>query len=346
MDAKDQEQEAAAFLYRTIMGFWIAPALAVTVQLRIPDMLADGPKSAAVIADACACDASSISRLLNALASEGVFKRCDGGFYAATAVSGLLCSDHPGALGHLLNTGFYGENLAAWTALEDSLRNGACAFDLAHGVHCFDYLDAHPDRLEVFAAAMSATTRQSERAVLDSHDFGDFGLAVDVGGNRGSLIGGLLERHTDARGIVFDRPETVEAGRASWLKKSYSARMSAVGGDFFETVPTADLYLLKMILHDWSDADSIRILRTIRRAIRPEGRIAIIEAVLPEDGSAHLGWGLDIVMMVTTGGRERTLANFEHLLSAAGFQLTSTSPTESIYSVMEAVPIPERPVID
>ena len=116
-----------------------------------------------------------------------------------------------------------------------------------------------------------------------------------------------------------------------------ATRLSAVGGDFFERVPAGDLYLLKLIIHDWQDAEAIAILKNIRRAMHPRGRVAIIETLVPDELTPHLGWGLDIVMMALTGGRERTLSEYTRLLEQSGFRLSRLTPTASAYSVLEAI---------
>ena len=248
----------------------------------------------------------------------------------------MLTQQHPSGLAQLLDTSLGGQNYLAWASLEEAVRTGGCAFNIQHGVDWLAYLDQHPDRRDIFATAMTATTRATEHAVLNGHDFGRFEVAVDIGGSHASLVAALLERYPQARGIVFDLPDTVEAGKDSWRQSAIANRLQAVGGDFFDSVPEGDLYLLKLILHDWQDREAVAILKTIRRAILPGGRVAIIETVLPEDGSAHMGWGLDIAMMVTTGGKERSLAEHKALLREAEFELIACHPTPSLYSVVEA----------
>jgi len=334
--AAEAASEDAGFLLNTIMGFWLAPSLAVAARLKLPDIVADGPLTAPDISARTGTDELAVARLLNALASVGIFERLPGGRYGPTGRSDLLRDEHPSRLGHLIDIGMAGENLAAWSSLEAAIRQGKCAFDLRHGVHWIEYLRDRPERRSQFDAAMMATTRASEQAVLEGHDFGAFERVIDIGGSHASLIGALLSRHPHARGVVFDLPEAIETGKASWRDSAFAPRLEAVGGDFFESAPDGDLYLLKLILHDWGDADAIAILKTIRRAIRPNGRIAIIETILPADGSPHMGWGLDIVMMVTTGGRERSADEHRMLLEAAGFAVVGLSPTASMYSVLEA----------
>jgi hypothetical protein len=328
--------DPATFLAGAAMSAWLAPALGVAVRLGLADRLAAAPLAAAELARQIGADPDGLYRLLRALTSVGVFAHHGGDSFGPTPTSELLRAGHPQALGALLDISLGGENQRAWCVFEQSLREGKCAFDLYHGISWLQYYAEHPQRRRVFGAAMTATTRASEEAVLQAHDFGEFELVVDVGGNEASLVGCLLERRPQARGIVFDLPATVEAGRASWAAAAFASRLQAMGGDFFESVPVGDLYLLKLILHDWQDADALRILQTIRRTIPAHGRIAIIETILPDDFSAHPGWGLDVTMMALTGGRERMRSEHERLLGLADFKPTRLTPTQSPYSVLEA----------
>jgi hypothetical protein len=330
-----EEAQAAQFLADTIMSSWLRPSLWVAVQLKLADRLAHGRRTADDLAAETATDPTALFRLLNALSSVGVVKRVADRAYEGTAVSKLLCSDDPSGLADLADTALGGENYAAWGSLMEAVRVGGCAFEIQHGAHWTEYLRERPDRHAVFAAAMTATTRVTEQALLESHDFGQFELAVDVGGSHASLIGALLDRHPSARGVVFDLPETIETSRVAWADAPFAPRLQGVGGDFFKAVPEGDLYLLKQILHDWMDPEAVAILKTIRRAIRPSGRIAVIEQMLPSDGSPHAGWGADLVMMAITGGRERTCSDYERMFAEAGFAPIGYTATPSRFSVLE-----------
>jgi hypothetical protein len=200
----------------------------------------------------------------------------------------------------------------------------------------FEYFTAHPKAGRSFAEAMSGTTHASEDAILAADAFPDFTLAIDIGGSQGSLLRRLLEGNPDATGIVFDLPGVI-AGWSVTDDDPLARRISGVGGDFFESVPSGgDLYLLKLILHDWDDARCVEILRRVRDAIKPGGHVVIVESILPATIEPGVGWLRDMNMMVITGGRERTEQAFAQLLDQAGFQLDRVVPTTSHFSVITA----------
>jgi hypothetical protein len=111
------------------------------------------------------------------------------------------------------------------------------------------------------------------------------------------------------------------------------------GGDFFAAVPAGgDAYIMKNIIHDWDDDRSVTILTNIRKALagKPEGRVILLDAVVPADNAPHLSKLIDLEMMVMPGGKERTADEFSALFARAGFRLTAIVPTASMLSVVEA----------
>jgi hypothetical protein len=311
----------------------------LAAHLRLADVIDAGPVSAEQIAQASATHPESLERLLRALAAEGVFRRDEEGRYWPTPASDLLRSDHPQSQRALMDVLLGGEAFEAWGAIEGSVRTGQTAFDARHGVSWLDYYAAHPEAGRAFAEAMTDTTRAFQDAILAVHPFPDFALAVDVGGSHGSLLRRLLDRQREARGIVLDLPEVVAGLSANGL----GDRLIGVGGDFFEAVPAGgDLYLLKFILHDWDDERAETILRRVREAVRPDGRLAIIETVLPDAPVDHPGWLMDLNMLVMTGGRERTADAYATILRRAGWSIENVVPTASPLSVLIASPARRR----
>jgi hypothetical protein len=325
------------FAVRVRTGLWLSRAVWLAAHLRLADVVGTGPASTARIADATGTHPDALERLLRALAAEGMFRRDDDGHYWPTPVSDLLRSDAPRSQRALMATLLGGEAFEAWGAIEASLRTGQTAFEARHGASWLAYYTAHPERGRAFAEAMTDTTRAFEDAILEADPFPAFACAVDVGGSHGSLLRRLLERHTAASGVVFDLPEVIAGMPAA--APALRDRLTGTGGDFFAAVPAGgDLYLLKFILHDWEDEPAATILRRVRDAVGGDGRVAIIETVLPDEPAAHPGWLMDLNMLVMTGGRERTAGEFAAILARAGWHLDDVVETASPLSVMLASP--------
>jgi hypothetical protein len=332
MDAGGHPQ---AFTLRIVEGFRLSRAVWLAAHLRLADVIGDRSLPAAEIARACGAHAHSLERVLDVLAAHGIFRREEGGRFGPTGDSDLLRSDHPRSQRAWLDVVLGGPHYEAWGALGDAIMAGSTAFDVRHGASWIDYHRAHPEAEQAFAEAMSATTRAFEDAILEADAFPPFRLAVDVGGSHGSLLRRLLERNPEASGVVFDLPEVIDG----WRAEERDDRLMAVGGDFFEAVPGGgDLYVLKFILHDWDDERAEQILRRVREAVAPDGRLAIVDVVLPEPPAEHAGWLMDLNMLVLTGGRERTAQAFASLLERSRWRCERITPTGAPLSVVLASP--------
>ena len=316
-------------------GLWVSRTLWAAARLGIADAIGPEPTPLAAIAERSGAHEGNLRRLMNALVSVGLFRVESGDRYAHSDLSPFLRTDHPISQRAFIESVFGGEHYAGWGAIEESLRGGGTAFDSHFGKPVFDWYGAHPAEARKFSRAMESTTRLIEAALMAPWTPPPFTVAVDVGGSRGTLVASLLQRNPDSRGILFDLPDVVEGVEPTIT----DTRIDLVGGSFFDSVPEGDLYLLKMILHDWSDAQSAEILTNIRSAIKPGGRLAIIETVLPEEVGPSPGYLMELNMMVMTGGRERSEAAFAALLDRTGFRLESVTPTPVPMSIVQAVAV-------
>src|SRR3954447_13761942 len=313
-------------------GLWQSRALWAAARLRIADGIGDAPATVEEIAGKTGTRPDMLERLLNALAAIGIFARAEDGLYAHSDLSLLLRSDHPLSQRAFVESVFGNEHYEGWGAIDQSVRTGETGFSRHYGADVFAYFTANPEAGQLFSEAMTATTRLMEAVLLATYTPPAFSLAVDVGGSQGTLISGLLGANPEARGILFDLPDLVERARP----KLAGDRIEAIGGDFFKSVPEADLYLLKLILHDWTDEQSEAILANIRKAIRPGGHVVIIESILPEIVQPHPGYFMDLNMMVMTGGRERKASEYAAMLEKTVFRLEKVVPTPALLSVVEA----------
>lgn len=316
-------------------GLWVSRAVWAAADLGIADVVGNDGAKVDEIAAATGAVPANLARLMPALASIGLFAAGPDGRYTQTEMSLFLRSDHPLSQRAFVASIFGGEHFDGWGALGPSLREGGTAFDRLAGRPVFDWYRDHPREAEAFSQGMAATTRLIEAMLLAAWTPPAFETAVDVGGSRGALVAGLLATRPDGSGILFDLPHVADAVRPTVSEP----RITVVGGDFFEGVPPGDLYLLKMILHDWDDARSAAILANIRAACAPGAHVAIIDVLLPETVEPHPGFLMDLNMMVMTGGKERTAAEFESLLAEADFRLESITPTPTPMAVVQAVAI-------
>jgi len=326
-----------------ITGAWVSQAIYAAAKLGVADHLQDGPKSAAALASAVGVAADPLHRLLRALASIGIFQPTAQDDFALTPLAECLRSDTPDSLRAVAI--LYGEpwHRAAWSAIPYALQTGRPAFDHVHGAPVFEHIPQHPAMAAVFDAAMTGFTGMAIHAVLGAYDFAGIGTLIDVAGGHGSLLAALLQANPAMRGVLFDMPSVIAGARqAGHLERAGVAhRATLVGGDFFREVPAGgDGYVLKHIIHDWSDAQAVQILTSCRRGIPATGRLLLIEMVLPAGNEPHFGKWLDLEMLLMTqGGRERTEAEYRALLAQTGFRLRRVVTTNSPTCVIEGTPV-------
>ena len=319
-----------------IWGLMSTQALHVTARLSLIDAMRDGPKRPAELAVQCAVSEGALHRLLRFLTAIDVLTEDENGRFAPTATGELLRSDHPSSLravAVLLGSPFYWN---AWGNLYEAVKTGRPAFDLVNGESFFDHLVRHDDDASIFNTAMSGFARIDVPAILDAYDFSSFERIVDVAGGHGSLLRAILERYPRARGVLCDLP-SVLASAADIAESPVAARCEMIPVDFFESVPPdGDVYLLKRILHDWSDDEAVVILRNCRRALAPGGRVLVAEQVVKPSNQPDPAKWMDLNMLTLLTGRERTEAEFGELYARAGLRLTQVIPATRL-SIIEGV---------
>jgi multifunctional cyclase/dehydratase/O-methyltransferase len=327
-------------VFEIVSHVLLARVLGVVAELGIADLLAQEPLSAEELAGRVAADADALYRLLRMLASHGFFAERDDGRFELTPLAQTLRSDHPGAIRDLLAQPWQDLAWDTYRALPAAVRSGEVAFELAHGRGFFEHLAAHPEAGAAFDRIM-ATVAEPENAVIAAqYDFGRMHRVADIGGGHGGLLAAILKRYPHLRGVLCEQPQVLED--PSYLKDAQVLdRCELVPVDFFDSVPPGcDLYLLKRVLHDWDDDQAVQILGNCHRALAPGGRLAVIDAVMLPGNAPDPNKTLDVSIMVLTRGRERTGADFERLLSAAGLRLLTILPPSppSTLSIVEAGP--------
>jgi hypothetical protein len=335
-------RQAVVTLSRLVIGYWLSQAVYAAAKLGIADLLKDGPKSYKDLAKITGTHARSLARLLRVLVSIGVFAVDERGRCDLTAIGAYLQTEIPGSLRNWAIECGEEWSWRPWGELLYSVRTGKAAFDHVFGMGAFHYFSEYAEARALFDAVMADLTDLIAAAVVAAYDFAQFGTLVDVEGGYGKLIAAILHATSTLDGILFDVPSTIAEASKHIQTVGLAERCDTVGGDFFESVPSGgDAYLLSRIIHDWDEDRSIIILKNCHRAMRSQGKLLLVERVIPEHverSVAHQALILgDLNMLVNTGGCERTAEEFRSLFAAAGFDLTQIIPTQSPLSVIEGV---------
>jgi SAM-dependent methyltransferase len=329
-------------LYRMAIGHYVSRALDLVARLGIADLLASGPLSAGELAAKTDTDAAALRRVLCLLASVDVFTETDDGAFALTEVGTQLRSDVPGSSRAQMQL-FAGVGIQdAWRELEYCVRTGQPAFRKdSPDADAFSGMDAEATR--VFDEAMATFAPATSAAMAAAYDFSQFGTVMDVGGGNGAILLGLLGANPAVHGIVFEREGAAARAQEKIASEGLEARCTAVAGDFFDAVPgDADALILKHVIHDWEDEKAIRILSNCRRSMKPGATVLIAEGVYPAriDGSLESRGATanDVNMLVVSGGRQRSEAEFRALYEASGFELTRVVHTAARLALIEGKP--------
>lgn len=317
-------------IFGIIRGFFESRALAIAAELELADLLADGPLGVDFLAERTKTHAPSLFRLMRALESIGVFTQVSPRVFANTPSSALLRRGVPGSqwafVRTILSTGF--GQYDSWAEILYSVQTGKSAIEKVYGCDPWGFFTARPEIWAIFNEAMRSASAAISPAVAAAYDWRKFPVIADIGGGIGSQLVAILDAHPSVRGILFDAPAVIAQGIPH-------DRMERVGGDFFKSVPSgADAYTMRWIIHDWADAESIAILSNIRKAMKPDSRVVLIEEIIPE--TPELTWAkwLDLHMLAMAGGKERTVAEYKELYSQSGFDLERVIPTSAGSSLL------------
>jgi SAM-dependent methyltransferase len=332
-------------LYQLGTGHYVSRAMYLAAKLDLAGHIARGARDFRALAKATETDAPSLNRVLRLLAAVGIFEERENGEFALTPLGDILRDEAPGSMRASVML-FTGPGIQEdWAELEHCVRTGEPAYRKLRpdDADAFSSIARDPARAAIFDKAMATFAPQTSAAIAAGYEFGQFGKLADVGGGNGALMIGILRANSALRGLVFDRPDVIERARAHVASAGFADRCELVAGSFFEKVPSgADAYLLKHVIHDWNDEKARAILRAVRAVVPPHGKLLIVEGVYPARIERTLeGRGAaanDVNMLVCTGGRQRSEAEFRELYAASGFRLTAIAPTPARVSVIEGVP--------
>ncbi|MBT2208107.1 methyltransferase [Actinomadura sp. NEAU-AAG7] len=321
------------------LGYLYPAALRAAVRAGVADHLATGPLPPEKLAELGGVQADHLRRVLRFLATRGVFREREGGDFELTTAAVLLRSDAALSLRPLV---LLFTDPLCWLPtgrLEDTVRTGEAVFGEVFGSQFFDHLLTDGATNTLFCEAMATLSTIEQGPIVDSYPFPERGTVVDIGGGLGGLLHTVLARNPGLTGILLDREPVVSAARLD--DPAVAGRWEAQAADFYAEIPAgADVYLLKRILHDKTDADCVRLLRACRRAMPAAARLLIIDPLIPVSGACPDSTRLsDVLMMAVFEGRERTEADLAELLGEAGLAVNQVVPTPGALTILEAVPV-------
>lgn len=330
-----------AQMFNMIFGFNISQLVRTAALYSMPEHLAHGPTTAAEIAADECLSADATFRFMRACASLGLMiydplsKK-----FAATPLLDTLRKDNPASMRSLALVQASASHWLPWGQLSEAIRTGEPQAVATLGKSAWEYLADSPPDAAAFIDAMRTSSLLFNRDVANLIDTKSVSVVVDVGGASGTFVRALMASNSALRGVVFDLPTVAYAGIQEARELGLQNRFSVVAGDFFkDELPPADLYLLKVVLHDWHDDACLAILKNCRRAINPGGRVLLAEMLVGKTGESGFAPLLDMTMMVVLGGKERDLEEYKALLDAAGFRFTCVTPTSTPFVLIEATAV-------
>ncbi|MEV4169582.1 methyltransferase [Nonomuraea sp. NPDC049709] len=312
-------------------------ALLTMAELGVADHLASGPLDTAELAARCGAHAPSLHRVLRELAGMGLVTAAGPDAYGLTEKGAALRSDAPGSVRSSIR--MLGEE-GFWYAmgmLPATVREGGSAFIKRYG-NLYDHLARSPGASALFDDYMTARAAAFTEGLVRRYSFPATATMVDVAGGKGHILATVLRANPRMRGLLFDLEHVVEHARRTLADAGLADRSEVVAGDFFAGVPAGgDVYLLASVLHNWDDEDAVKILRNVRGAMSPGGRVLLLEVVLPDDEEPHLGKDIDMRMLaIFNGGTERSRDEYASLLDRAGLALSDVVELGSGANLIEA----------
>ncbi|RPE26939.1 methyltransferase [Kitasatospora cineracea] len=328
-------------LLELAMGSMVTQALYAAAELRVAEALVDGPRPIEEVAAEVGAHPEALGRVLRLLAANGVFERQQDGRWALTPMADALRADHPVTMRDLAVLMGHPTHWEDWNGFLDSVVTGEPSLLKRRGATAFEYLTQNPEYGAVFIGGMGNMSATETDPVVAAYDFSQFGTVLDFCGGNGGLLAGILKSAPGTRGILSD-PRVAANGAAEHLAaQGVADRVDIADADLFDAVPTgADAYVLKHIVHDWPEEQALQILRNIRAAVQPGGKLLLVEMVVPEEGNEpHSGKLVDLWLLLLVGGKERTASQYADLVARAGFKLERVVETAGAVSIVEAVAV-------
>jgi O-methyltransferase domain/Dimerisation domain len=325
-------------LQQLIQGFQVTQCIYVAAKLNIADLLKDGPRTSEELAQATGTHAPSLYRVLRLLIAVGLLTEDPTHSFALTSLGAYLQSGVPGSMRDTAL--LYGDKpWQVWGDLLHSVETGEPGYQHLFGLSLFEYNQQHPEHATLFHNMMTEWTAGVAPTVASAYDFSAIQTLVDVGGGHGQMLASILQAHPTLHSVLFDQPHVVKGAPPLLEAAGVADRCQVMGGDAFKAVPAGyETYLLSRVIHDWDDERSIALLTRCHQAMQPRGKVLLVERVILTGSTPQvLVLESDVQMLVVTGGKERTDAEYRALLNTAGFELTRLIAVLPPYYVIEAV---------
>jgi O-methyltransferase/methyltransferase family protein len=328
-----------ARVMQVLMGVMNSAAVSAIARLGIPDHLHSGPKTVEELAHAVGAKPELLFRLMRATAGLGILTQTPDGRWEQTPMSDVLRSDATKTLRHFACLISDDWHVRALGSLDETVRTGEQATDRIYGMPVFAYFEKDQKSAENFNRAMTSFSTVEAPTITKAYDFSGIRSLTDVGGGHGLFLATILENHPDMNGTLFELPQVVHSLAGGPLER-FKNRVRVVAGDMFTSVPAgADAYIMKRIVHDWSDEQCGKILSSCRAGVTKGGKLLVVDSVVPADANYDPSKVMDLMMMLFSGGKERTEKEFSALFAASGWRLNGTIPTASPLSIIEGVPV-------
>jgi hypothetical protein len=316
----------------------------VATQLRLAEHMNRSAMTSAELAELTTTHPAALHRLLCALANLGIVDQEDNGLFALTMLGReCLASESLESLEPLVRYLGHPTCQTPWAHLLYSIKTGQPAFAQVYGTNAWKYRANDPELNSVFNAAMQSVSREQADGIASRYDFTGARCIVDVGGGSGALLAGILSAYPEMHGVLFDLPHVVSRSSDVLSAAQVTDRCQVLGGDFFESVPPGgDVYLMRAVVHDWDDESAVKILDKCRLAMSERSRLLLVEMILRTSSDLHgRFWPsfLDLHMLVTLGGRQRSVDEFARLLALAKFRLTKVISLPGHYDMVEGEPV-------
>lgn len=325
-------------LTRMISSAALSRAIGTLGELGVADHIESGsPQPVDKLARLVGAHEESLYRMLRYTASYGLFRETSHRVFDHTRLSAVLRADAEGSFRAAAQ--MFHRIGPAWNGLHHAVTTGGQSFQSVFGMPLFAYIGQNPDLAPIFDAGMTSFHGYETGAMLEAYDFSDIQTLADVGGGNGSLIAAVLQRYPRLKGILYDLGHVMGRAKGTIQEAGLEGRCALVEGSFFESIPPgADAYLMRHVIHDWTDEQCVQILSNCRKVVPPHGRVLIVEFGVASGNEASLGKDLDMVMLAFPDGKERTEAEYRTLFERSGFRLSKVTPTKSAVCVFEGRP--------